>query len=86
MGDILNNIELENKIEELNNRLIKLEKIEKRRKTRLIIKIILYVVIVVTLILIGFKVYNYLNENIIKPINSVKDNEVIIDIKKLLEM
>lgn len=82
----MNNIELENKIEELNNRLIKLEKIEKRRKTRLIIKIILYVVIVVTLILIGFKVYNYLNENIIKPINSVKDNEVIIDIKKLLEM
>lgn len=81
----MNNIELENKIEELNNRLIKLEKVERRRKTRLVIKILLYIVIIIVLVIVGFKIYNYLNDNVIKPINSIKDNDVITDIKKLLE-
>ena len=80
----MNNIELENKIEELNNRLTKLEKIEKRRKIRLVIKIILYIIIIIALIILGLKLYSYVNENIIKPIDSVKDNELFSEINKLL--
>ena len=80
----MNNFELEKKVEELNNRLIKLEKIEKRRKIRLIIKIVLYIVIIIILIILGIKLYSYVNENIIKPISAVKDNQLINDLNNLL--
>ena len=80
----MNNVDLENKIEELNKRLIKLEKIEKRRKIRLIIKISFYVVLIIALCIIGFKIYTYLNKNIIEPINTIKDSEVINTLEKLI--
>ena len=66
-----NTIELEKRIEELNNRLEKLERIEKRRKTMLIIKIILYIVIIVIISILIFKAYIYINDNIIKPLNNI---------------
>ena len=80
----MNNVELEKKVVELNNRLVKLEKIEKRRKIRLYIKIGLLIVIIIVLIILGIKLYGYVNENIIEPINTVKDNDLITNVNKLL--
>ena len=85
LSGVMNNIELEQKVEELNRRLIKLEKIEKRRKTILMIKIAIYIILIIALVIIGFRTYNYLNKNIIEPINSVKNNNVVTDLRRLFE-
>ena len=84
-GGTINSVELEKKIEELNGRLEKLENIEKRRKTRLIIKIVLYVIILVILVILGIKLYCYVNNNIIKPINNIKNIKFINEINGLFE-
>ena len=67
----MNNIELENKILELTKRIEKLEKIEKRRKIILIIKIVFYIILIIALCLLIYKMYLYINNNIIKPLNNV---------------
>lgn len=64
-------VELEKKIEELNNRIVKLENIEKRRKTMLIIKIIVYIIAISIIVFLCIKTYSYINNNVIKPLKSV---------------
>ena len=52
---------MDNITERLNNierRLVKLEKIEQRRKTLSIIKFLIYLVVIIAIIVFGFYMYN----------------------------
>ena len=79
----MNYTDLEKRMEELNQRVIKLEKIENRRKKILYAKILIYVILIILMIVLGFKVYAYFNKNIIEPVNNIKNSEVINDLRKL---
>ena len=60
---------MEEKIKDLEARLVKLEKVEKRRKMGVIINIVGYVLILVLVIYLAVRVYLF-----IKPIKDTVDN------------
>lgn len=69
----MNTEELQNKIEELELKVSKLERIEKRRKTTRIFKISIKVIIILVLAFYVYKGYKYVEETYIKPFNEIKE-------------
>lgn len=65
--------ELENKINELELRLSRLEKIETRRQTFKIIKIVIKLIILLVILFGLWTGYNYVNETFIKPYKDTVD-------------
>lgn len=61
---------LEERLDNLEKRLVKLEKIENRRRTLAIIKVLFYIAIIVGLIVLIFIMYNRIME-IIAPFQEI---------------
>lgn len=67
------NSEVLEKIESLEDRIIKLEKREKRRKNKIIIGIIIKVIIILICAYFGYRYYVHINETYIKPYKETID-------------
>lgn len=65
--------ELEKKIEVLEARLSRLEKIEKRRETTKLARLLIKAVIIITIVISLWITYNNINEKYIKPYKSTID-------------
>lgn len=72
--------ELENKIKSLEEKVLWLEKAEKKRRRNKLIGIIFKIIIAIIVVIIGYKAYLYVNETYIKPYNEYK--ETLDEIKK----
>ncbi len=66
-------MDYENKIKELTNRIEKLEKEENKRIIKRKIKITWTIVKIVTILIIALVTYHYIQNKIIKPINTVEE-------------
>ena len=66
--------ELKKRIEELENRVDELEGRERKRKIIQIIKICIKVVIIALIIFGIWKLYTYVNETYIKPLDKIIDS------------
>lgn len=65
--------ELEKKIEVLEARLSRLEKIEKKRETTKLARLLIKAVIIITIVISLWITYNNINEKYIKPYKSTID-------------
>lgn len=70
---LMDNKELKEKIESLENRIIVLEKKERKRETKKFLKIISKIIILVLLAIIIYKGYLFVQEKYIKPYKETMD-------------
>lgn len=65
--------ELEEKISRLESRIIKLEKVENRRRIKKIVGISIKVIILLVVLYFGYRYYQHVNETYIKPYKETID-------------